>query len=121
MKSYKLSFGNISVIKKDLAEVVVDDGIEMDVPMVEEFHEFLTQNFKAPFRILVNRKNSYSYTFQAQKIIGNIEQVKAIAVIIGTNGGLMSTETLINLNKESNWNINLFQNRDKALEWLNGE
>ena len=119
MKSYKLSFGNISIVKKDLAEVVVDDGVEMNVAKVKEYHEFLEQKLKAPFSLLINKKNSYSYTFQAQKIIGNIKGVKAMAVVVGTNGGLMSTETLINLNKDSNWNINLFQNRDKALEWLN--
>ena len=44
-----------------------------------------------------------------------------MAVVVGTNGGLMSTETLINMNKDDNWNIELFQKRDEALVWLEKE
>ncbi|TXG34760.1 hypothetical protein [Seonamhaeicola maritimus] len=118
MKSYKLTFGTINIISGNLAEVIADEGIEMNETLVNEFHDFLLQNLVAPFSLLINRKNSYSYTFQAQRLIGKLKEIKAIAVVIGTSGALMSTETLINLNKDSDWNIYVFQQREKALEWI---
>ena len=118
MRSYKLSFGTIDILKNNLAEVIVEEGIVMDEIMVDEFHDFLLTNLDAPFLILINKKHSYSYTFEAQKLFGKLNELKAIAVVIGTNGGLMSTETLIDINKNSGWNIKIFQKRDEALSWL---
>ncbi|WNH08003.1 hypothetical protein [Thalassobellus suaedae] len=119
MKSYELSFGVISILNSNLAEVIVGEGIEMNEVMVDEYHDFLLNNLSLPILLLINKKNSYSYTFEAQISIGNLKEIKAMAVLIGTSGGLMSTETLININKENNWNIKLFQKRDQALNWLN--
>tara|TARA_R110002049_G_scaffold147389_1_gene310255 strand:- start:1791 stop:2192 length:402 start_codon:yes stop_codon:yes gene_type:complete len=118
MKSYKLSFGTISIIKSNLAEVIVDEGVEMNEIMVDEYHDFLLNNLSPPILLLVNKKNSYSYTFGAQTSIVDLKEIKSMAVLIGTNGGLMSTETLIDINKDKEWNIKLFQNRDQALAWL---
>ncbi|GAA4893525.1 hypothetical protein GCM10023311_17620 [Flaviramulus aquimarinus] len=121
MGSYKLSFGTIKILQNNLAEVIVNDGLVMDLVHVDEYHDFLLTNLDAPFFLLINKKHSYSYTFEAQKVIGNLKEIKALAVVVGTNGGLMSTETLINMNKDDNWNIELFQKRDEALVWLEKE
>lgn len=118
MKNYKLSFGNITIIEKNIAEVIVNEGVVMDEVMVDEYHDFLLNYLQAPFSLLINKKHSYSYNFAAQKIIVNLKEIKAMAVVVGTNGGLMSTETLINMNENSNWNINLFHKREEALSWL---
>lgn len=119
MKNYKLSFGRILVLKKSLAEVIVNDGVVMNEFMIEEYHNFLREKLQAPFSLLINKKYSYTYTFKAQKNIADLKEIKAMAVVYGTNGGLMSTETLINLNKSKNWNIKLFRTRIDALTWLN--
>ncbi|ALJ06332.1 hypothetical protein APS56_14825 [Pseudalgibacter alginicilyticus] len=118
MKSYKLSFGTIIIIKENLAEVIVNEGVVMDEIMVDEYHDFLLSALKKPFSLLINKKYSYTYTFYAQKTIGNLKEINAMAVMVGTNGGLMSTETLINLNHSNNWNIKLFIEREDALNWL---
>lgn len=118
MKSYRLTFGTITIVDNGLAEVIVDEGVELNEENVIEFHDFLLEIFDAPFSLLINRKHSYSYTFQAQRLIGKLDEIKAIAVLIASSGALMSTETIINLNKDSDWNIYVFQERDKALEWI---
>mgnify|MGYP000339053195 CR=1 FL=1 len=82
-----------------MAEVIVDEGIEINEALVNEFHDFLLQKLAAPFSLLINRKNSYSYTFKAQMAIGKLDEIKAMAVVADTSGGYMSTETLININK----------------------
>ncbi|MBP0903368.1 hypothetical protein ACFSKN_00570 [Mariniflexile gromovii] len=119
MKNYNLSFGVINIIKENLAEVIVNDGVEMDEIMVDEYHDFILSNLAEPTLLLINKKNSYSYTFPAQKAIISLKKVKAAAVIVSSVGGMMSTETLMNLNENNCWKINLFQKRDEALLWLN--
>ncbi|MGE5943315.1 MAG: hypothetical protein ACM31G_03140 [Flavobacteriales bacterium] len=118
MKSYRLPFATISIIENNLAEVVIDEGVIMDEVMVDIYHDFLLSNLSAPFSLLINKKNCYSYTFEAQKIICNLKEIHLMAVVITTNGALLSTQTLIKLNENNNWNIELFQERDLALEWI---
>lgn len=121
MKICNLSFGKIVILNKNLAEVIVDEGIVMDETMVNEYHDFLLNTLEAPFFLIINKKHSYSYTFPAQKKIANLKEIKAMAVIVHTSGGLMSTETLVNVNGNYKWNIRLFQEREQALTWLGKE
>ncbi|WP_100616185.1 hypothetical protein [Confluentibacter citreus] len=118
MKSYRLSFATILLLEKNLAEVIIDEGTIMDEIMVDEYHDFLLNNLSAPFSLIINKKHCYSYTFEAQKTICNLKEIHLIAVVVTTNGALMSTQTLIKINEKNNWNIELFQERDLALEWI---
>ena len=45
MESYKLSFGVINILRNNLGEVIVNDGIVMDEVMVDEYHDFLLNNY----------------------------------------------------------------------------
>ncbi|MDD7886514.1 hypothetical protein [Flavivirga sp. 57AJ16] len=119
MKSYRLSFGTITIINYKLAEVVVDDGIEMDEAMVNQYQFFLLNNLEAPFSLLVNKKHSYSYTFPAQRKITHLDGIKAVAIVIGTSSALMSTKALLGVNGNSYKALKLFQDREEALTWLN--
>lgn len=121
MKICNLSFGKIVILNKDLAEVIVDEGVVFDENMVKEYHNFLVDNLEAPFSLIINKKHSYSYTFPAQKKIANLKEIKAMAVVAETSGSVMSTETLINVNGNYKWNIRLFQEREEALHWLKKE
>ncbi|WP_298346287.1 hypothetical protein [uncultured Algibacter sp.] len=121
MSSHKLSFGTINILKNNLAEVIVDEGVVMDEVMIDEYHDFLLNTLDVPFALLVNKKNSYTYTFTAQKNIVHLNEIKAIAVITKTSGAVMSTETLINVNGNINSNIKLFQERQSGLTWLNDQ
>lgn len=118
MKNYRLSFATIVIFKKNLAEVIVDDGIEINEIMVDEYHDFLLTNLDAPFSLLINKKNSYSYTFNALKVIAHLDEIQAMAVVSNTSGALMSTQTLINVNGNVFKNIKLFDEREEALYWL---
>lgn len=118
MKSLRLSFANIFVLGHNLAEVIIDEGVIMDEIMVDEYHDFLLTNLTAPFSLIINKQNCYSYTFEAQRTICNLKEIHLIAVIATTNGALMATETLIKINEHNNWNIELFKDRDLALKWI---
>ncbi len=118
MKICNLSFGKIVVLSKNLAEVIVDEGVLMDEIKVAEYHAFLLNSLESPFSLLINKKHSYCYTFSAQKNIAKLKQIKALAVVAHTSGGVMSTETLINVNGNYKLNIRVFYKREEAVTWL---
>ncbi|MEP5339869.1 MAG: hypothetical protein ABJL44_17485 [Algibacter sp.] len=118
MKNYKLSFGEITILKENLAEVIVNEGEVINLVKVDEYHDFLLNNLVAPFSILINKKHQYCYDFDAQRVIGNIKGLEKFAVLITGAGGIMATETLIDVNRTDNWNIKLFREREDALGWL---
>lgn len=120
MKSYKLSFVEIIIHKTNLAEIIVNESIIMDLAHLAELHDFLQNNLIAPFSILINKKNDYSYDFQAQCAIGDISGLSKTAVFVTRSSGLMSTQTImhINRNKDWNWNVKIFNDREAALAWL---
>lgn len=119
MKICNLSFGKIIILNKNLAEVIVNEGVIIDEVMIDEYHDALLNSLEAPFSLIINKKHSYTYTFPAQKLIANLKEIKAMAVVAQTSGSVMSTETLINVNRDSKWNIKLFNKREEAESWLN--
>ena len=118
-KVYKLSFGTIITINNHLAEVIIDDGVEMDEHLVDMYHDFLLSHLKAPFSLLINKKYSYSYTFEAQKVIANLDEIDNMAVLVGTLGSTLATKTIISLKGQDN--IEIFTTREEALDWLNNQ
>src|SRR5690606_1959780 len=103
---------------KNLAEIIVDEDIVIDEVMIDEYHDFLLTNLVAPFSLIINKINCYSYTFEAQRTICNLKGIHLIAIVFTTIGALMATETLIKINEHRNWNIELFKDRNEALKWI---
>jgi len=118
MKSYNLSFGVMRVLGKNRAEVIVNEGVDMGVLQVKEYLNFLSTHLEPPFSVIVNRKYSYTYTFEAQKLIVNNDKIKNLAVIVSSSGGLLASETLLSLNEKSKWNTKFFRTRADAILWL---
>ncbi|AQS38089.1 hypothetical protein Sps_02942 [Shewanella psychrophila] len=78
----RLSFGcTINHLHKSIAEVIVDSGIELTIEMVEELDTYLDTYYSDSFALLVNKKNPYSYTYEAQLCLASLEKQKAIAVL----------------------------------------
>jgi len=121
MELHKLDFANIVILRSDIAEVVVHDGIEITQIMVDQYHDFLLQHLVAPFSLLINKLHSYTYDFSAQKSIANLEQIKAIAVVVYNEVSKASTDSIIKFPREKQWNIEMFSGREMALEWLIAE
>src|SRR5690606_961347 len=119
MKSYELPFATIIIHRNDLAEVIINEGVVLNALMVDVYHDFLLTYLQAPFTLLINNKYSYSYTFEDQRAIDNLKEIKQMVFVVETNGALMSTETLIKLNEDKNWNAKLFHDRETALNWIN--
>ena len=118
MKTYKLSFGEITLLQEDIAEVIVNDRVEFNLEMVAEYHEFLINKMKCPFSLLINKLNSYTYTFEAQQHLATLTDINAMAVVSYSNITELTTKSLIQVPREINWKIKIFNEREVALQWL---
>ena len=120
MSKHRLSFGEIILLKSNLAEVIVDDGVEMDLEMVKEYHEFLLDKLKHPFSLLINKVNKYTYTFEAQLQLATLTEINSMAVLAYDRVTERSTESLVSIPRSTPWNLKIFKKRTSALEWLEG-
>lgn len=120
MKSVELPYGRIEILEKDLAEVIFDDGIELNEQMVDNFHLALATHLKAPYRVLFNKRNNYSYNFAAQRKVGGMPQLRSIAVVVYNRAAEMSARVIAKVSQH-NGSINIFSCREMALTWLDGQ
>lgn len=95
MKSHQLAFAEIIILKDNLAEVIINQGVLIDLKMVETYHQFLISHLVAPFSLLINKKFDYTYTFKAQKKVGDLDEINQIAVLVEGYNAKKSTEFLI--------------------------
>ena len=118
MEKYDLPFAKIIVLSDDLAEVIINDGIDMDLAMVNEYHKFLLSHLKAPFSLLINKINSYSYNGEAQEKIATLKEINSMAVVSYKNSTTVTTQDLVSFPRDVEWNLEIFSNREDALGWL---
>ena len=118
MEKHRLSFGELLKHEADLAEVIVDDGLEMNMEMVEEYHHWIREHLASPCALLINKINKYTYTFEAQEKIATEPSIRAMAVITYSNMSRVTTEGLVDVPREIQWNIKIFGSRSKGFDWL---
>lgn len=121
MDDFELDFAKIVLIRNNIAEITINNGVEIDLGMVCELHEFLISHLRAPFSLLINKINSYSYTFEAQKQMASIAQIKAMAVVAYRHTSIISTLSMAQLHRETPWKLEIFTDRETALQWLISE
>ena len=118
MITHKLSLGEITLIQEDIAEVILTDRVAFNLEMVAEYHEFLINKMKCLFSLLINKLNSYTYTFEAQQHLATLTDINAMAVVSYSNITELTTKSLIQVPREINWKIKIFNEREVALQWL---
>ncbi|WP_057832111.1 hypothetical protein [Colwellia sp. TT2012] len=62
--------------------------------MVEEHDNFLTNIFKGDYGVLLNKINNYSYSPEAQFIMGSIVQIVAVAAVNYNEQGEQSSKAI---------------------------
>lgn len=118
MSLHELPFAKIIILREDIAEVMINDGVEMDVNMVGQYHDFLLSHLRAPFSLLVNKVNSYTYNFDAQQKLATLKEINVMAVVAYNRATILSTETLASYPRDERWNLKVFLNRSDAMAWL---
>lgn len=125
MMEYKLSFAKINILTDNIAEVIVEQGIEISLEMAEEYNNFLTETFPASFALLINKVNEYTFAFEAQLTMASHANLAAIAVITYKDEDKDSVIKLAGLRKLDGWNLETFNGlnlgRQSGLDWLQSE
>lgn len=121
MDIYELPFLKIIILREDIAEVIVNDGVQMNLPMVEQYHQLLLSHLRPPFSLLVNKINAYTYDFAAQQDLATLDEINKMAVVSYTRVTTTSTEYLSAISRKKNWDLRIFQDRDAAYAWLVAE
>lgn len=116
--SMKLTFCEIKTLDKNTIEVIPKSDIEIGPAEIDEFHEFFN-HFNRSVGVLVNRENSYSYSFYAQNKIATNDKMAAVAILIPKLSELSKAEYIASAIKGS-VDIKVFIDRSEALIWLSG-
>ena len=118
MDLYELPFAKIIILRDDIAEVMINEGVQMDANMVDQYHDFLLSHLRAPFSLLINKVNSYAFDFDAQAKLATLKEINAIAVVVYNRVSRIATETLASFPRDVEWNLKIVSSRDEALAWL---
>ncbi len=118
MELIELSFVKISILRSDLAEIMVDEGIDINMDMVEEIHNALLSTFTDSFSLLINKTNSYSTQLDALIQFGTLTAIDKIAVFAPNKLAKFSADFAATIPSSAVLNIQVFTNRDEALAWL---
>ncbi len=118
MSVHNLHFAEINILQKDIGEIIVNEGAVLDKSMVRHLYSFLTSHLQTPFSLLINKQHSYTYDFDAQLALGAWDELNAIGVVAYNSVSKRSTESLALIPRESQWNMQIFPDRESALNWL---
>lgn len=118
MDLHELPFAKIIILQDDIAEVMINDGVRMDMAMVQQYHDFLLSHLRAPFSLLINKVNAYTYDFEAMENLCTLKEINAISVVAYNRVTKITTETLASYPRGVIWNLKIFSNRDEALDWV---
>lgn len=118
MELYELPFAKCIKLSDDTVEVIVNEGVEYDIDMLNQYHGWVKTHLKHPCYIMVNKINSYTYTFDVQRKIATIPEIKAVAHVVYNRASQVATEAMAELPRTRPVNYNIFSSREAALAWL---
>ncbi|MCW8834565.1 MAG: STAS/SEC14 domain-containing protein [Colwellia sp.] len=118
MELHEISFGKIIVLRDDIAEVIVDEGVNIDTDMVTEIHTCLLSIFANSFSLLINKSNSYSTQLDALIQFGELPAIDKIAVFAPNKMAKLSADFAADIPSSADLNIQVFTDRDEAFAWL---
>ncbi|MBU2870362.1 hypothetical protein [Colwellia sp. E2M01] len=124
-KSYRLSFAKVNYLTEQIIEIVIDEGIEITIEMHEEYEVFLAQHMRSNFAVLINRVNSYQYTFEAKLIVASQSTLCALAIVVYNDNDKKLVDELMEMRAIDELNAKVFSGLDlgwqEGFSWLQNE
>ncbi len=122
---HRLSFGYFTLLAENIVEVIIDEGIELSLEMIEECDVFFKAHIFGHFGMLINRVNEYTFSYEAKLSIGSYEGLKAIAFVYYSDESRINVEELNDIRANDKWNSRTFSGLElewqKAVQWLKHE
>ena len=114
----ELDFGKIKSIRDDIAEIVINENIELTGKQVDKLHEAMLIQYKGPFSVLLDMTNRYSLSFCALTKFGAIAEIKNIAITVNNKAAETAAGMFHYVPREDKPNLKIFQSKPDALLWL---
>lgn len=118
MTTHRVSFAQIQALTTTLGEIIVDQGVDIDIDMVREIHQALTEIFPQSFSLLINKKNAYSTQLDALILFGQLETINKIAVFAPNSLAKLSADFAATIPSSAELDIEVFTDKSDALAWL---
>ncbi|MDF1831884.1 MAG: hypothetical protein P1U52_05985 [Porticoccaceae bacterium] len=116
---YKLPFGCLKCPADNIIEMIIDEGVEINVAMVKVLHATVEQLVgDEPAGFIVHKLNPYSVSFDAQQIIGDLPGIVVSAVVAYNHFGEMTAQQVIAMSEVPEADIAIFPTLDNAIFWL---
>ena len=117
---HQLSFCEIEQLSDNTFEVTTAEGAVIDEKCAKEANDFWLKLRKEPFSLLVNNRNSFSFSFTGSVEIGKNPLRKKTAILLGNNKTESQLAMTLDLKKTVNFSEETccFHDRAKAIEWL---
>ncbi len=110
----ELTFGTFEEIEPGITEIMIDEGIELTSEHIDQIEAGLLERYSGKYSLLVNRKNSYSHTHGSMQKVSALRNLSAIAILIYQDSMMEPA----NIHQFYQSNIEVFENRADAIEWL---
>lgn len=118
MNTYKLSYATVNIIHDTILEVVCNDEIELSIEMLKELKTLADKKIGQPFSLLINRKNTYTYSFEVLQHFGDFHDILATAFVVYNKTSEAVTNYAVEFIKNQNWKTEVFYNHEAAVQWL---
>ena len=118
MTTHSLPFVQIIILQEDIAEVIVNEGVELNLEALTEINEILISNLKSPYSLLINKRNHYSLSLEVQQQLSTLKKVNARAVVVYDLLSEANASMITVFAKGKTQKHQVFQDRESALEWL---
>lgn len=114
----KLPFGCLKCPADNIIELIIDEGVEINVDMTRALHVAIEQWADGPTGFVVHKLNSYSVSFDAQQIIGDLPGIAVSAVVAYNQFGEMSAQQVIAMSEMPEGTVAIFPTLENAVFWL---
>ncbi len=112
----KLSFAEVEIFEKGIIKITPHEGVEISAEDIHETQRLIRSVPDA--RLLIDRLNSYSYSFEAIQAIRNYEGVRAAAIITYGYSSQVTAQFVRGDGGDSPYPMEIFTNKDDAIRWL---
>lgn len=120
---HKFSFGcSVELLTNNIAQVTIEPGVEVTLEMLGEFDEYMSKAFNHNYALLVDKKNKYTFSFEAQLCMASHENLKATAVVFYDETDAELPQQLSQRRQIDELNVRLFSGindgNQTAINWL---
>ncbi len=116
--TYCLPYAEINILQKDVAEIIFKEGVEVSVGMVEDMYSILSSHLQAPFSCIINSINSYSFSPEAQMLLGTVKEHISTAIVAYSDLSREIAGMLVDFPRKVDWNVRIFSDRSDGLAWV---